>query len=165
MLYTDHKPLEQLGHLHPKTLNCLQLPVLNYDFAIQYNKGVNIPADFLSRQTVEFLSAINPFGPDLAKLQTANSDIIHLKHFTLHASWPQGTPKSVANCLTPLASKIFSLDNTVWIRLTDCKHSHTALFLPARFHKCVKLMGPSNQVMMLTSKPTSGSPTTTFGLQ
>ena len=76
VLYTDHKPLEKLGHLHTKTLNRLQIAMLDYDFAIQYKKGVNMPADFLSRQTVEFLSAIDPFGPDLAKLQTADNYII-----------------------------------------------------------------------------------------
>ena len=56
-----------------------------------------MPADFLSRQTDEHLSAIDPFGPDLAKLQAADSDIIHLKHLSQHASWPQGTLKSIVN--------------------------------------------------------------------
>jgi transposase InsO family protein len=32
-------------------------------------------------------------------------------------------------------SKIFSQDNTLWIRLTDSKRPRTALFLPARFRK------------------------------
>jgi hypothetical protein len=48
-LYTDHKPLEKLGHLHKKTLNRLQMAMLEYDFEIQYKKGINMPADFLSR--------------------------------------------------------------------------------------------------------------------
>ena len=37
-LYTDHKPLEKLGNLHTKTLNHLQLDMLEYDFLIQYKK-------------------------------------------------------------------------------------------------------------------------------
>ena len=94
-----------------------------------------MPAGFLSRQTVDHLSAIDPFGPDLPKLQAADSDIICLKHFSQHASWPQGTPKSIANRLAPLVSKIFSQDDTLWIRLYDSKQLLTALFLPARFRK------------------------------
>ena len=31
VLYTDHKPLEKLGHLHTKTLNRLQLAMLDYN--------------------------------------------------------------------------------------------------------------------------------------
>ena len=50
VLYTDHKPLEKLGHLHTKSLNRLQQAMLDYDFTIQYKKGINMPADFLSSQ-------------------------------------------------------------------------------------------------------------------
>ena len=96
-----------------------------------------MPADFLSRQTIEQLSAIDPFSPDLAKLKAADSNNIRLKHFSQHASWPQGTPKSTAYRLAMLVSKVFSQDNTLWIRLTDSNRHCTALFLPARFHKRV----------------------------
>ncbi len=44
ILFTDHKPLEKLGHLHTKTLNRLE-----HDFVVQYKKGTNMPADYLSR--------------------------------------------------------------------------------------------------------------------
>jgi hypothetical protein len=46
ILYTYHKPLEKLGHLHNKTLNRLQLALLEHDFMIQYKKESNIPADY-----------------------------------------------------------------------------------------------------------------------
>ena len=39
ILFTDHKPLEALSHIHTKTLNRLQLAMLNFDFEIQYKKG------------------------------------------------------------------------------------------------------------------------------
>ena len=45
ILYTDHKPLEKLGHLHNKTMNRLQTALLEHDFVIQYKKGSNMPAD------------------------------------------------------------------------------------------------------------------------
>ena len=63
ILYSDHKPLEKLGHLHTKTLNRLQEAMLEYDFTIQYKKGINMPADFLSHSKLEELSAIDPFKP------------------------------------------------------------------------------------------------------
>jgi hypothetical protein len=49
ILYTDHKPLEKLGHLHNKTLNRLQLALFEHYCVIQYKKGSNMPADYLSQ--------------------------------------------------------------------------------------------------------------------
>jgi len=49
ILYTDHKPLEKMGHLHTKTMNRLQAALLEHDFVIQYKKGKVMPADYLSR--------------------------------------------------------------------------------------------------------------------
>ena len=76
ILFTDHKPLEKLGHLHTKTLNRLQTALLEHDFVIQYKKGAIMPADYLSRlptlqvQNVEAtVAAFDPFQPDLSKLQ------------------------------------------------------------------------------------------------
>jgi hypothetical protein len=48
LLYTDHKPLEKLGHLHKKTMNRLQIAMNEFDFEIRYKKGVTMPADYLS---------------------------------------------------------------------------------------------------------------------
>jgi len=76
VLFTDHKPLEKLGHLHTKTLNRLQTALLEHDFVIQYKKGTHIPADYLSRlpslpvSAVEepHIAAFDPFIPDLQLL-------------------------------------------------------------------------------------------------
>jgi hypothetical protein len=48
ILYMDHKPLEKLGHLHSKTMNQFQAALLEHDFIIQYKKGSDMPADYLS---------------------------------------------------------------------------------------------------------------------
>jgi hypothetical protein len=48
ILCTDHKALEKLGHLHSKMLNRLQTVLLENDFVIQYKKGSNMLADYLS---------------------------------------------------------------------------------------------------------------------
>jgi RNase H-like domain found in reverse transcriptase len=74
ILYMDHKPLEKLGHLHSKTLNRLQTALLEHDFVIQYKKGSNMPADYLSRlpgakENIASVSAFDLFQADLYKLQ------------------------------------------------------------------------------------------------
>ncbi len=63
IFYTDHKPLQKLGHLHNKTLNQLQSALLEHNFVIQYKKGSNMPANYLSR-----LSATNDTVNNIAKI-------------------------------------------------------------------------------------------------
>jgi hypothetical protein len=48
VLYTDHKPLVNLGTIHTKTLNRMQEAMNTYDFEIIYQKGSEMPADYLS---------------------------------------------------------------------------------------------------------------------
>jgi hypothetical protein len=77
ILYTDHKPLEILGHLQSKTINRFQTALLEHDFIIQYKKGSNMPADYLSRlpaSTTEstsenVIATFHPFQTDLPDLQ------------------------------------------------------------------------------------------------
>jgi hypothetical protein len=46
IVYTDHKPLDKLWHLHSNTMNRFQTAQED-DFVIQYKKG--LPADYLSQ--------------------------------------------------------------------------------------------------------------------
>jgi hypothetical protein len=39
ILYTNHKPLESLGTLHTKTMNRLQLAMMDFDFEIRYKRA------------------------------------------------------------------------------------------------------------------------------
>jgi hypothetical protein len=48
VLYTDHIPLVNLGTIHTKTLNRMQEAMNTYDFEIIYQKGSEMPADYLS---------------------------------------------------------------------------------------------------------------------
>jgi hypothetical protein len=134
-LYTDHKPLERLSHLHTKTLNRLQLAMLEYDFVIQYKKGINMPADFLSRTKIDEIAAIDPFTPTLAQEQAQDPDVIKIKHFHTNASWPANTSKQDKKRLGPLLSKFFVRDGCIWIRLQDHERQRNALFLPHKFRK------------------------------
>ncbi len=49
ILYMDHKLLEKLGHLHSKTMNRFQTSLIEHNFIIQYKKGLDMPADYLSQ--------------------------------------------------------------------------------------------------------------------
>jgi len=59
LLYTDHKPLLKLGMAHTNVLNRLQEAMLHYDFEIVYQKGSEMPADFLSRNVVNRIQMDN----------------------------------------------------------------------------------------------------------
>ncbi len=61
----------KLNHLHNEMLNRLQSVLLEHDFIIQYKKGSNMPADYLSSlpSTTYKISAFGLFQVDLAHLQ------------------------------------------------------------------------------------------------
>jgi hypothetical protein len=75
ILYTDHKPLEKMGHIHTKTMNRLQLALLEHDFVFQYKKRAMMPADYLSRlpstkqdHLAEITTELQKADPDLQKM-------------------------------------------------------------------------------------------------
>jgi hypothetical protein len=92
ILYTDHKPLEKLGHLHRKTMNRFQTALLEHDFIIQYKKGSDMPADYLSRLPVStpesnkeaIIAAFDPFQTDLPDLQREESYITNMFYLDKH---------------------------------------------------------------------------------
>jgi RNase H-like domain found in reverse transcriptase len=86
ILYTDHKPLEKLGHLHSKTMNQVQMALLEHNFVIQYKKGSNMPAGYLSRlsgtkETISSISAFDPFQSDLFDLQMKDEHLQMLQNY------------------------------------------------------------------------------------
>jgi len=110
-LYTDHKPLEKLSHLHTKTMNRLQENMLTYDFKIQNKKGATLPADFLSREVVEGLTevvhSVDPFGQDLQELQKSDEQLIKINAFQKDGKWPLNTTKAEIRLLLPVTNSLF----------------------------------------------------------
>jgi hypothetical protein len=138
-LFTDHKPLEKLGHLHTKTLNRLQTALLEHDFVVQYKKGTNMPADYLSRLPSVPVSAIeapavaafDPFMPDLKLLQRQDQGLQAIFQFLKTNEWPSSITKQTIKNLATLAPKVFFDKNKlarIW--LEDHKYPRTALWLP-----------------------------------
>jgi hypothetical protein len=95
ILLTDHKPSEKLGHLHTKMLNQLQTALLEHNFVVQYKKGTNMPADYLSRLpslpvnsiAASEIAAFDPFNPDLQLLQHQDHGLQAIFHFIKHGNW------------------------------------------------------------------------------
>ena len=65
-VYSDHKPLETSGKKHERTLNRIKEAFKEWDFTIQYKKGSEMPADYLSRNVLE---SIEISDEDFARLQ------------------------------------------------------------------------------------------------
>ncbi len=141
ILHMDHKPLEKLGHLHSKTLNRLQTALLEHDFVIQYKKGSNIPADYLSRlpgakHTVASISAFDPFQADLYDLQVQDDTLQMLQTFRTKNEWPPYLSKQDQSYYKILAERVLQDKNKeVWVRLNDFNYPRTALYLPSRYRK------------------------------
>jgi hypothetical protein len=141
ILYTDHNPLEKLGHQHSKMLKRLQMALLEHDFVIQYKKGSNMQAYYLSRlprakDTVRTISAFDPFHADLYDLQVQDEVLQMLQTFRTKNEWPTHLSKQDQTYYKILAERVFQDKNKlVWVRLNDFNYLRTALYLPSRYRK------------------------------
>ena len=142
VLFTDHKPLEKLGHLHTKMLNRLQAALLEHDFVVQYKRGTTMPADYLSRlpafevDKMDPVAAFDPFQPNLKELQLKDTDLQAIFLYLKNGSWLPHLTKQQIKLLAPLAQKVFfDKNNLAWIRLDDYKYPRTALWLPEFYRK------------------------------
>jgi hypothetical protein len=67
---TDHRPLKKLDKVHTKMLNQLQRVMNTFDFDIIYQKGSEMPADYLPRN---FINAILWDALTLQQTQSAKN--------------------------------------------------------------------------------------------
>jgi hypothetical protein len=70
-LYTDNKPLVNLGAVRTKALSQIQEAMLKYDFEIIYQKGSEMPADF-SVEMLSVNSGRNALTVCSSKIKTSN---------------------------------------------------------------------------------------------
>jgi len=127
-LFTDHKPLEKLGLVHNKTLNRLQEVMNSYDFTIQYKKGSEMPADFLSRNVVESIK-----WDDMNLIQEQDTDglIKTVREFLLNRKLPLDS-KSWSS-VKAFAMDCFVEDGIVWKRIKrQGEPSRVVLFMPRK---------------------------------
>jgi len=89
-LFTDHKPLEALSKVHQKTLNRLQEQMLEYDFKVNYKKGLdNAAADALSRNAI--ISALSDESGDLKEAQQSDPFCQDVRRFLKTGELPDHT--------------------------------------------------------------------------
>jgi hypothetical protein len=140
ILYMDHKPLEKLGHLHSQTMNRFQMALLEHDFIIQYKKGSDMPADYLSRlpaiSDAPVITAFDPFQPGLDKLQQEEPYAKDIVTWRQTGKWlPHLTKRGITQILE-LCKKFFNdKEGLIWFKLTDYNYLRTALFLPQKYQK------------------------------
>ena len=125
-LVTDHRPLEQLGKVHTRTLNRLQEAMNTFDFDILYKKGSEMPADFLSRNAID---AISWEDGSLLEHQNQDSLIRAIKEFLLNRQLPANPQQQ--HILKTLVHDCFIEDNLVWKRIKRMgEPSRVVIFLP-----------------------------------
>ena len=123
ILYTDHKPLEKLGHLHSKTMNRFQTALLKHDFIIQYKKGSDMPANFLSRLPAsseasknDVISAFNPYQTNLVKLQLEEPILQKAFFHDKHRRWSNQMSRTEETSLKDLLKRLITDNNgTIWV--------------------------------------------------
>jgi Integrase zinc binding domain len=111
---------------------------------VQYKKGTNMPADYLSRlpslpiNSIEApkIAAFDPLNPDLQLLQCQDQDLQAIFHFIKNGTWQDTLSKQKIRVLAALAPKVFFDKNKLaWIRMDDHHCPRTALWLPERYRK------------------------------
>jgi transposase InsO family protein len=122
-------------------MNRHQTALLEHDFVIQYKKGSNMPADYLSRlpgakDSIASISAFGPFQTDFYDLQMQDDILQEIQTFWNTGKWPSTIPRQDQAYYTAMIDKLFQDKNKlVWVRLSDFNYPRTALYLPARYRK------------------------------
>ena len=131
-LLTDHKPLENLGKVHSKTLNRLQQQLLEFDFDIQYRPGVNnAAADFLSRSPIMEIKAQNE---GLRRAQQLDTTCANLINWIAHGLSPASP--LMKKFVKIWADKCFIQDEILWINLKQKgRKTMVAAFAPEEMHQ------------------------------
>jgi Reverse transcriptase (RNA-dependent DNA polymerase)/RNase H-like domain found in reverse transcriptase/Integrase zinc binding domain/Integrase core domain len=131
ILFTDHKPLENLGKVHTKTLNRLQEMMNVYDFEIIYKKGSEMPADFLSRNVV---SAVHADSTRIIELQNSDETTATIKRFLINRIIPHSD--HLQRLIKTHAPDCFVEDQILWKRIRQKGFpDRIVLFAPLGIHQ------------------------------
>ncbi len=105
-----------------KCLNRLQSSLLKHDFIIQYKKGSNTPADYLSRlPSITYkIAAFDPFQVDLAHLQKQDPILKMPDNAFRTRLWPSDiSQQDGKNYLLSIGRKNYQDKNKlVWLQLS-----------------------------------------------
>ena len=132
ILFTDHKPLATCAEAQGKSLTELQLLSLEFNFVIQHKKGINMPADFLSRSGLELeIHAINFTPTSMADYQNRDPEIRALIEFRATGRWPNYLNRHVRSSMQQKES-CFTTDihRRFWVRTNARKQVRNLLYAP-----------------------------------
>jgi hypothetical protein len=121
-------------------MNRFQWALLEHNFIIQFKKGSDMPADYLSRlpntTNEPVIAAFDPFQTDLAELQREEPFAQNMLYFGKHNRWPDHLSKSKANYHPDLLKRMFhDKEGILWVQLNEYKYPRTALLLPRKYQK------------------------------
>jgi len=142
-LYTDHKPLETLSKIHKKTLNRLQEQMLEYDFKINYKKGLlNSAADALSRNVVmtptdKFIATMSDDSGDIVTAQKNDPLVADVRNYLLKNILPDHS-LGYRSKIEKIGADCFIENDIVWLVLRrPGKRTHTVLLCPQSLRQIV----------------------------
>jgi hypothetical protein len=99
---------------------------MQWDFEIKYKKGIEMPADYLSRNVVE---AIDMSNEDLVEMQNQDKFCVSLKHLLQKFPVEKEHSKLVPQ-MTELSHICFIEDGVLWKRITRHHGQHTVIEVP-----------------------------------
>ncbi|NBR25185.1 MAG: hypothetical protein EBU08_15700, partial [Micrococcales bacterium] len=113
VLYTDHKPMVVKKAIHQKTLNRLEEKMGMYDFELVYKKGKDMPADVLSRKTV------NAINGESSYITAAQNDVFcqDIERYLLSQTLPSDPTR--AKIIHQLGPHLFKENEVYKIRSNE----------------------------------------------
>ena len=116
-------------------MNWFLTALLKHDFVIQYKKGSDTSADYLSRLTAtsndSVVAAFDPFQPGLDELQWEEEYVQKILTFYQIKQWRNHLSKKDINQNLELIKKMFKdKEGILWIWLTDYNYPWTTLLQP-----------------------------------
>ena len=100
------------------------MAMLEYDFQIQYKKGINMPTNFLSRafadmvQEVHWINRVDE-DPVFGLFQKQDRELQLMLNFLNNQKWNSSASTADVNRLRCYAHKLFQEGQIVWVRLND----------------------------------------------
>ena len=138
-LFTDHKPLESLSKIHKKTLNGLQQQMLEYDFKVNYRKGLNNVAVLLHDPMDVFIHQMFDDSGDIVSAQQEDAFVCDVRNFLCDGTLPNHS-LGYRSKVEKIGKDCFVDQNIVWITLRrPVRPDNNALLTPVKMRQMVMI--------------------------
>ena len=146
VVFTDHKPLQKVALARSKILNSFQQLALEFDFITQHKKGINMPADYLSRAIpdgadsapagTQVVNTLTLEPSDMVRAQSNTADLDQLRKFRVLGKYPPHISASLQKRLSNVDKQVF-VDNEgrYWVRLNTHNNPRAVLWAPDAYRQ------------------------------